>query len=114
MVQILLRTGEIKRKAISREEVKVNMPPTRAGHLVPEFQSFTTDTFKQKAMKKSRSSRPKYVLAASDTDTSSVDAHGNPPSSSAKNINSLIFPQSRIIGRVNVTGLECPRGFQEV
>jgi hypothetical protein len=57
MVQILLPTGEVKRKATSGEEIKVNMPTTTAGHLVPEFLSFTPDTFKQKPMKKSRSSQ---------------------------------------------------------
>ena len=57
MVQILLHTGEVKRKAKSGEKIRVNIPTTTAGYLVPEFLSFTTDTFKQKAMKKSRSSQ---------------------------------------------------------
>jgi hypothetical protein len=57
MVQIFLRTGEVKRKATRGEEIKFNMPTTTAGHLVPEFLSFTTDTLKQKTMNKSRSSQ---------------------------------------------------------
>jgi len=94
MVQILLRTGELKRKATSGEEIKVNMPTTTAGRLVPEFLRFTTDTFKQKSNEEvTLVSRPKFVLAASKTGTPLVDAHGNPPSlkvrSAAKNIISL-------------------------
>ena len=57
MVQILLRTGEVNRKATIGEEIKVNIPKTTAGHLAPEFLSSTIDTFKQKALKKSRSSQ---------------------------------------------------------
>jgi hypothetical protein len=57
MFQILLRTVGVETKATSGEEIKVNMPTTTAGHLVPEFLSFTTDTFKQTAMKKSHSSQ---------------------------------------------------------
>jgi hypothetical protein len=57
MVQILLCTGELKPKATSGEEIKVNMPTTTTGNLVPEFLRFTTDTFKQKTMKKSRLSQ---------------------------------------------------------
>jgi hypothetical protein len=57
MVQLLLRTGDVKRKATSGEEIKVNIPTTTSGYLVPEFLSFTTDIFKQNVMKKSRSSQ---------------------------------------------------------
>jgi hypothetical protein len=57
MVQILLRTGEVKRNTTNGEEIKVNTPTNTAVYLVAEFLSFTTDTFKQKTMKKSRSSQ---------------------------------------------------------
>jgi hypothetical protein len=51
MFQILLGTGEVEIKATRGEEIKVNMPAATTGHLVPEFLSFSTDSFKQTAMK---------------------------------------------------------------
>jgi hypothetical protein len=49
MVQIFFRIGEDKRKEKSGEDIKVNMPQQA------KLLNFTTNTFKQKAVKKSRS-----------------------------------------------------------
>jgi hypothetical protein len=55
MVQILLRTGEARSKTTSCEKIEVKMAKTTTGRLVPGFLSFTANTFKQKTIKKSRS-----------------------------------------------------------
>jgi hypothetical protein len=51
MLQILLWTGEVETKATRGEKIKVNMPTTTTGHLLPEFLNSSTDSFKQTAMK---------------------------------------------------------------